>query len=254
MKTDFLFVLLFLPFFSFSQDEIETDRPDQTECSSVVEPGLFQIELGNDYSKETNEEYNSHLVNFASSLFRIGLFNRVELRIIAGEHQVNRYEFENKTIGENGFSPIQIGAKISICNENKVIPQTALIAHVQTPLASEKFSSKSFLPNFRFSMSHSFPKDIKLGYNLGMEWENNLDEPIYIYTLTLGKTLVPKFGMYIELFGDFAPNILPKCTYDMGFTYLLKPNIQFDISGGIGLNQSSQDFYIACGFSIRLPK
>lgn len=254
MKTKILFTLLFLPFFSFSQDEIETDRPDQTECSSVVQPGLFQIELGNDYSKETNEEYNSHLINFASSLFRIGLFNRVELRLIAGEHQVNKYQFEKTTIHENGFSPIQIGTKISFCKENGIIPQTALIAHAQTPLATEKYSTKSFLPNFRFSMSHSLPKDVKLGYNIGMEWENNLDEPIYIYTFTIGKPIYEKFGMYIELFGDIAPNVLPLCTYDMGFTYLLKPTIQLDISGGVGLNQASQDFYIACGFSIRLPK
>ena len=50
------FSLLFITSTSISQNlsPIEIDRPDQTECPSIVPKGMFQIENGLNFEKTDN--------------------------------------------------------------------------------------------------------------------------------------------------------------------------------------------------------
>lgn len=59
--------------------------------------------------------------------------------------------------------------------------------------------------------------------------------------------------MFIEPYGlipnrDEAIHLL-----DAGVIYLILPNFQADISGGIGINELAIDNFISLGFSYRIP-
>ena len=61
-----------------------------------------------------------------------------------------------------------------------------------------------------------------------------------------------KLGAFVETFGRFNNDMVTN-SIDGGFTFLLLPNLQFDISGAIGITDSAVDYYAGAGFSFRLP-
>jgi len=118
-------------------------------------------------------------------------------------------------------------------------------------LASKKLKTDYYTPEFRFTMQHTLSEKQTLSYNLGAEWDGISPEPTFIYTLTSGYSFSEKISGYIELYG-FIPQIQKADhRFDAGLNYLLNPNHQLDISGGIGLSETSPDYFVALGYSFR---
>jgi len=142
---------------------------------------------------------------------------------------------------------------VNLVHEKGILPTTSFIGHLTIPrLASENFQATYFAPAFRFTMQHTLSEKFALAYNLGAEWDGESPEPIFIYTLTTGYSISEKFGAYVEAYG-FVPQIsMSDHRFDGGLNYLFRPNILFDISGGVGLTENAPDYYAALGFSFRL--
>ena len=64
-----------LGLYAQSVGRIETDRPDQTECPFIVKKGYFQAEMG--FNQSPAETL------FPTSLLKIGLTKRLELRYVS---------------------------------------------------------------------------------------------------------------------------------------------------------------------------
>jgi hypothetical protein len=236
---------------ALAQEPMETDRPDQTECSSVVPLHSLQIETGIVYTRngKVRERYN-----YPTTLFRLGILPSAELRIIAGEWQAENPRLKDST-STKGFQPIEIGTKIAVCEEKGICPQTAFIGHLAfVPGDKETKKRQAVVPDFRFSMSHSITEIVSFGYNLGMQWEPFEAYPVYVYTATLGASLNEKVYAYAEVFGDLAYSAYPGCQADGGFSYQPLKNLQFDVSAGLGLNDYSDGLYLSLGLSWRLPR
>ena len=100
MKSSYLIILLLSSSFIFSQDII-TDRPDQTESPNTLNKGVLQIESGY-LSLKDRENKKSITRNLApTNLFRYGLTNIIELRLLA---QFENQELDQKKILNHGFS------------------------------------------------------------------------------------------------------------------------------------------------------
>jgi len=259
MKPTFVFILLFrFSAFCNAQEEMETDRPDQTECTSILPVGSFQVETGFVFTqhkfKENSVLFQSKELEYGTTLIRIGIFKNAELRLEAGEYQQNKLSTDGHTSSIEGFIPFEIGTKIHITEENGILPQTVFIGHLELPVGSTNLIGKNVVPKFRLSMSNTVTKKISLGYNLGMEWEQESPVPFYVYTGTIGVDLSKKWGCYVESFGNFSTDNFPETYLDGGFTFSPLINLMFDVSGGIGLNEHSNDYYLSAGFSFRLPK
>ncbi|MBL0105492.1 MAG: transporter [Bacteroidetes bacterium] len=61
-----------------------------------------------------------------------------------------------------------------------------------------------------------------------------------------------KFGAYIELYGYAPQNSSADHRCSAGVSYLLKPNVMFDLSGGYAFSEKAPDYYMGVGFSFRL--
>ena len=72
------------------------------------------------------------------------------------------------------------------------------------------------------------------------------------FTLGLGYGLGPRWGSYIEYFAAYPgiDAVDETSLVDGGFTYNPTPDMQIDISVGVGLRESSSDF-VSIGFSFR---
>jgi hypothetical protein len=246
-------------------EEIVTDRPDQTESPVVLQPGQLQIETGFLYS--ASEDARS--LTLPTTLFRVGVVKRLELRVELGGVE---NDFFND---ETGLGDLGIGGKVRLWDEKGWIPEAALLFGTSVPMGEEGFSSERFDPDFRFSFAHTLTDRVGLGYNLGMTWETREEvtssrlftllterETIdrdtgafFNYTLTTGIGLTDRLGMFLEVFGDIAINAdaSPAHYFDGGFTWAPRPNLQFDLSGGIGLSEAADDYFVSAGVSVRFP-
>ncbi len=225
-------------------DPIQTDRPDQTETPFTVPKKHFQMETG--FSFEQTDK-NTKTFTQPSILFKYGINDHFEAGVITELTTIK----SNQSI--SGLSPVTVRFKEKISDEKGFLPTTSFIGYLTIPfLASKDFKATYFAPAFRFTMQHTLSKKVSLGYNFGAEWDGKSAEPIFIYTLSAGYSLSNKVGAFTEVYGFAPQQSKADHRFDCGFNYLLRQNVLFDISGGVGLTENAPDYFIALGFSFRL--
>ena len=104
----------------------------------------------------------------------------------------------------------------------------------------------------RFAVSHSLSDRFSLGYNLGALWEGESAVPAGYYSLALGIGITDYLGAFVESYGLLSEDM--EHYIDFGFTGLVLPNFQLDVSGGFGINQNAADMLISAGLSYRIPR
>jgi hypothetical protein len=235
--------------------ELITDRPDQTESSTVVPHKSLQIETGFVLENTDNDMINTKSFAYNSTLLRYGLRENFELRLgleYLGEEIKNK--LSDSTNKFSGLSPLYLGFKVKIAEEDGVKPEIAFLGGLVLPFSAEEYFKPSYsAANIRFSFSHTLSERFSLGYNLGAEWDGESPVPGYFYSFVLGAGLTEKTGIFLESFGLLPEEGDAEHLLDGGITYLLLPNLQLDLSGGIGL-QNTIDNFISFGLTYRLPK
>lgn len=225
-----------LPMFS---QAIVTDRPDQTEASSTVPKGSFQLESG-----LLLTTYDDGASSFAapSNLIRYGLTSSIELRLF---HQVEKLTGGDIII-DRGMNDIEVGTKVQILKKEDVNTEIAFLSHLILPTGAPFISNDKFGTINKLSIAHELNEKAGIGYNIGY---NNFGYGIgdFTYSVALGYSLSDKFGLYVEPFGELLEFKSHYACFDAGFTYLAKDNLQLDISYGLGLNHDMT--YYSLGFS-----
>lgn len=248
---------------------IATDRPDQTECPFLVPPKMFQIETGASVEYDKDPSTSSKIKNYTynTTLLKYGISRQWEFRFIAEYLGTKITSRTDRTLNRNvsGMNSIAVGTKIFICEERGIIPKVALLAHLELPyFGSSQFKVKHLAPRFRFSMQNTLSERFTLSYNVGGEWDGDSQNATIIYTASLGISLVRNLNMFIEAYGfmtensnvenEFSGSFTNDHRADAGFTYLIKNNLQLDVSGGIGISKVSPDSFLSCGLSWRFPQ
>ncbi len=234
--------------------EMSTDRPDQTESSTLLPAGWLQVEIGVQTEQTTiygnGLDEKSTANAYPDVLVRYGLLPAMELRLIVGYQEIS---YGGASI--SGVGPVSIGAKIAVCSEEGLRPEIAFLGHLAIPKTGrEEFSTQFLAPQFRFSVSHTLSDMFSLGYNLGAEWDGESAMATGVYTATLGIGVSDQIGVFAELFGELPEIGDAVHNFDGGITYALLPNVQIDASGGLGLTDSAPDFFAGIGISFRLPR
>jgi hypothetical protein len=235
------------------ENEMATDRPDQTEASSVVGVGVVQIETGVVFSQEEIELFNGGPLiktrDFGTTLIRIGVFQDIEVRIATA---ITNYE-ESAGVRNTGLQPITVGTKIALHPEKGLRPELALIGHVTLPwIGDSQLVSHYIAPDFRLSMSHTLSERFSLGYNAGMSWDGNSARGSFIYTMALGASVAGPVSAFAELYGDVTEDLGWNHNADFGITVLITPDLQFDTSYGFALDGDNSFFN--AGVSMRFGK
>lgn len=247
--------------------ELVTDRPDQTESTSIVPPSFTQIEIGWTHAMDDEDGEETHSDSLPETLLRLGLTDRLELRLGHSGHSWERIDFDNGAPSEEseGWGDSEVGFKYDLWDEVEecFIPDAALIAHLSLPTGAGGHSTKRADPGFRFTFSHTLAEDLALSYNLGAEWETAEDSrgeedtlSSLVWTVSVGKSLTDRLGAFVELFGDtpLSAGGTPASSFDGGFTYLIAENLQIDVLAGVGLSEGAEDWFIGSGVSYRFPR
>jgi hypothetical protein len=217
-----------------------TDRPDQTESAVTTAPGSFQIETGILHTREDRRGRTFEVTEAFATLVRIGWRERVELRV--------GFDGWISVRGADGLGDASVGAKFLIAEETDESPQIAVLVGTSVPIGDDRFTSDDYAPSARIALSKSLGDSLGLGFNVGAEFPDN--DEILIYTLAAGLGIDDANSAFVEVFGDSESSH----SFDLGWTHLARPNLQFDVAAGAGITDEAPDWFFGVGVSIRLPR
>ena len=236
------------------QPDLVTDRPDQTESSAIVPRGFVLVEAGLAHEESVEGSGES----FADTLVRIGIGGPLELRV-----GLSGYQALDLAGGgtPNGLGDSSLGLKLGLLEGQGARPQIALLISSTLPTGADGLTSDRADPSFRFLFANDLSSRLSLGTNAGIAWGTESDdtgklntESRFEWTASLGLSVTDQLGLFAELYGEVGLGADGSDTlFDGGVTYLVRPNVQFDVSAGVNLAESSE-WFVGAGISFRLPR
>ena len=226
---NYIILILFSLTFSNNFGQISTDRPDQTEGTHVLKNGNFQIESGWTFNSDGGSLNN---------LLRIGTFKGIELRfstnLISGH--------EDMTGLFPSLDNLEFGAKFKILDKKETLTKISFLSHLSV---STEYSDNSGGLLNRVLVSHEISESFELAYNLGYSKYFEQDNGLLVYSLVVAKSF-GNLGAFVEIFGESYSS------WDLGITYLIKDNLQADISYGQGINNELSYLSIGAAWNFSL--
>lgn len=226
---NYIILILFSLTFSNNFGQISTDRPDQTEGTHVLRNGDFQIESGWTFNSDGGSLNN---------LLRIGTFKGIELRFSTNLISVH----EDMTGLFPSLDNLEFGAKFKILDKKETLTKISFLSHLSV---STEYSDNSGGLLNRVLVSHELSESFELAYNLGYTKYFEQDNGLVVYSLVVAKSF-GNLGAFVEIFGDSYSN------WDLGITYLIKDNLQADISYGQGINNELSYLSIGAAWNFSL--
>jgi hypothetical protein len=227
-------LLLFCPLAIYAQDEIDTDRPDQTETPSIVPAGNFQIESGFVHQQDAKD---SRTLTLPTTLWKYGLNDNFEFRLTT--------EIISNKAGDtttSGLKPVVAGFKVKLWEEKGIVPKASFITHLTLPKVASKELKASYLaPQLKLLLQNTLGQNVDLGYNLVVQWDGESAEPVYGYTLSPNIALTKNLKLFVEAYGFLPQHAHAEHWADGGFMFLITKYIQIDIAAGYEL--TSQNNY-----------
>ena len=226
---NYIILILFSLTFSNNFGQISTDRPDQTEGTHVLRNGDFQIESGWTFNSDGGSLNN---------LLRIGTFKGIELRFSTNLISVH----EDMTGLFPSLDNLEFGAKFKILDKKETLTKISFLSHLSV---STEYSDNSGGLLNRVLVSHELSESFELAYNLGYTKYFEQDNGLVVYSLVVAKSF-GNLGAFVEIFGESYSS------WDLGITYLIKDNLQADISYGQGINNELSYLSIGAAWNFSL--
>lgn len=214
--------------------QIVTDRPDQTEASSTVPKQSFQIESGFIAQFSGSNNNKSRNLGLPTTLFRYGLFNWMEVRLVS-ELAVQRMELSGRVSKSVGIKDLQIGTKVQLFKKEGNATEVAFLTHIIVPSGTAGVTSGSVGSINKLSISHGLAERVGLGYNVGYDYLGSGSGNL-TYSVSVAFGITDKLGVFLEPYGSWDNFSSATTNFDSGFTYLIKDNLQYDFSFGVGLD------------------
>ena len=169
----------------------------------------------------------------------------------------NYLDEESGGVRNTGSEDLYLGVKIGLTPQEGILPEMALIPQMTVPTGNNAFSSNQVLPGANWIYGWEINERISTAgstqFNRALDGIGNAYTE-WAQSWTIAYSLTEKLGAYTEAFAVLpsgAVNVLPEYYFNGGFAFLLNDNVQWDIRGGVGLNDAADDFFVGSGFSIR---
>jgi len=234
---------------SYGQEkEMNTDRPDQTEETHLVNKGQFQLETGllyNDF-----DSGRSALIN--KTVIRYGISKKLEAGLLL-EQGRERDRYIEETV--QSMCPMAVRIKAAVLENHNWLPDITLIAYLQLPYTS--FHTKGGWrrsPSLMAAFLHEAGDKWKIEYNAGFQQEAFSPDINWLVNGSVHYKATEKAELFTGYFSQFQAHKDPLHNVDAGVSYKIKDNIQIDLAAGSSVNYEKANRFLTIGFSIALPK
>jgi hypothetical protein len=237
------------------EEPLVTDRPDFTEASVTVGRGVLQIETGYTYSFDNAAGTQTIGHSYPETLFRLGIFaDWLEMRLA--------WNYAHEIVDgleTDGGEDLYLGVKLALTPQEGILPEMAIVPQMTVPTGARAFRGDDVHPGINWLYSWEVNDWLSTG---GSTQINRTAETLgaqsfaeFAQSWTIGYSLTERWGAYTEYF-TLIPHSgegqKPQHYFDGGFTFLFSDDLQWDIRGGIGLNDDADDYFVGTGLSLRI--
>jgi hypothetical protein len=238
-----------------TDEPLSTDRPDFTESSTTVGRGVFQLEAGYTFVSDDEDGVSTRAHSFPEPLLRVGILaDWLEARVA--------WNWVDERVADDsasGSEDLYLGFKLAMTPQQGFLPEMALIPQMTVPTGSDDFTADKVLPGvnwiYAWEITDSLSTAGSTQFNQAIDPTTGDTYTEWAQSWTIAASLTDNFGTYAEYF-VLAPmnadSVVPENYFNGGFTYLFSDNIQWDIRGGVGLNNSAADYFLGTGLSVRV--
>lgn len=242
-----LFILLLASMLSLQlmaqEVEFTADRPGASTGTSVVGRNVVQWEQGVEY--EGGEGNGS--ITFSNTLFRYGLFDRMELRL-SGDGIL----YDDNGTFKPAFSGLTIGTKVQ-CYEGKgAIPAVAILAEFKIPkTGSYMYDTSNVAPSLYLLFDNPINETFSIGYNVGAEWDGESATPNVFLALCLGVAFNDRWGCFAESYNYIGEN---QFCADFGVNWMASKRVQLDLAANLDVCNPSNYWAVSFGVAWQINK
>ena len=174
----------------------------------------------------------------------------IELRLV---EQVEELKGEHPSYNNFGLSDLDLGTNFQILKKDGINTRIALLSHLIIPSGADGLSGGRIGSDNTVAVSHHLNKFIDISYNLGYDF-TGYGKGDLTYSISLGAEITETVDIFVEPYGEITALKEQVLNFDTGVSYLVKDNLQLDLSYGTGLNQKMNYFSIGCSWNIKLNK
>ena len=236
-----------------AQGPINTDRPDFTESTVSVDPGVFQLEAG--YTFSSIGRTDRHQIGEA--LLRAGMIPGLEARIGLPSFFSSKTELPLGTESEaSGIGDGSLGIKLGLYESavSEGLPSVALLLGTSVPIGDDDFGADGWEPEAKLALGWLLTQRLNLGANINYAQRDpgagdRFDE--FGASVSLGFPLTERlsgFGEYFAIRPDFGGD---SDYIDAGVTFLLSNDFQLDARIGTGVGDTDDAIFFGAGFGKR---
>lgn len=230
------------------EEDIAPDRPSVGTGSGIVAPGLFQIESGLEYARQSGTG-RFH----AESLLRAGIASGLEARLLVEPVTVLT---DGST--EAGFGDITLGLKYRYLapGEDGWPPALAVMPFVKAPTARDPIGTERVDFGAVAIASFSLPWDLGCDVNAGVvavgQRHGFLAQAVA--SLSLNRSITDRLSIYGELFFQSKDERGGRSAFggDAGVLFLLTKRVALDAAVEVGLLGDGNDWAVRAGISVLL--
>lgn len=227
----FILFLIFIDANAQNNEQINSDRPDQSEGTYILTKNSFQIENG--LLLQDKEMINNLMI-------RYGLTKKTEFRIVS-DFGLKNFDDDLNTIG--------ISFKHNLLEQNKAIPEITLVGYYRNKIKNKFEFQKNENYALIIAFQNILSEKLIVGYNLGT---NSFGKSI-ITTFFTNYIFSKKITAYAECFSYFLKTEASNYNFDIGLFYSVNHSLQFDIAYGQTINKITNP-YLTIGFSVKFDK
>lgn len=228
--------------------EFVADRPGIATSPFIIGPQSFQI--GSGFSIENDHRENQSIQTMLwNTTIQYGINEHVDVSLQTD------YAFEKADSAHvSGLNPLTVGSKFLISEGNKFIPAFGLLFNLALPyLGHDNFKPDNLAPSIYLLMENDITDKLNICYNIGLEYDGTSAIPTELVTICLSYDIAEKINIFVENYNWFSSESKPENYFDCGITYMIRENIQLDLSGHLDLRNVEKynmiDFGITWNFN-----
>lgn len=239
-------------------DYINSDRPGIADGSNVIGIGVFQVETGLYQEYHYGDGGYARTFNIPT-LLRLGISGNLEIRV-EGNTYINMYAYAPAlgSTRSEGIAPTSVGVKYHFMEaDGWKRPSLGIIFRLFPPSGSGGLGTAHTTSDLRFTADWDFAPQWSLNPNVGVAlYEDNAQRTYAagLFAMTLSYNPTPILGFFVDT-GVQSPETRTGGTsviLDIGATYAIGRNLQFDVSVGWGVTgATSPDLFLSAGVSKR---
>jgi len=241
---------LFNPVPAEQMRELSTDRPDRTESPYSVDAGHFQFEIDLLNQTRNGEAVESLMAGINA---KAGLTDSIDLQVIAESLVTSSL---NGGPVSSGYGDTTIRVKFNLFGNDEGDYALGIMPYYSLPTRSSVLGASEPVVGAAIPFAYPLPGGISGGIMLEpslliAEEGTFTDRFTFASMATFGKDLFGDVGGYLEFYNEVSTQPWV-ATLDIGFTWGMNPNLQWDLGANIGLTESTDDINWFAGVSFRL--